>query len=97
MPPRSGSGRNRSTGPDERADTVPDQNGTSDGTADVGWVKFTYGINLTRNPAGSVPVGLTTAGLPVGLQMVGRHHDEITVLRTMAAVETLVPMGKPPI
>ncbi len=73
------------------------QNGMINGTADVGWVKFTYGINLTRNPAGSVPVGLTTAGLPVGLQVVGRHHDEITVLRTMAAVETLVPMGKPPI
>ncbi|MEZ5411939.1 MAG: amidase [Acidimicrobiales bacterium] len=72
------------------------QSGTINGQADIGWVKFTYGINLTRNPAGSVPVGLTAAGLPVGLQVIGRHHDEITVLRTMAAVEALVPTGKPP-
>ena len=73
------------------------QNGTIDGKADVGWVKFTYGINLTRNPAGSVPVGLTAAGLPVGLQVIGRHHDEIAVLRAIAAVEALVPTGKPPV
>lgn len=73
------------------------QNGTIDGKADVGWVKFTYGINLTRNPAGSVPVGVTTAGLPVGLQAIGRHHDEISVLHTIAAVEGLVPTGKPPV
>jgi len=73
------------------------QSGRINGTADVGWVKFTYGINLTRNPAGSVPVGLTTAGLPVGLQVIGRHHSEIAVLGAMAAVEALLPTGKPPV
>lgn len=63
------------------------QPGMVNGEADVGWVKFTYPINMTRNPAGTVPVGLTAAGLPAGLQVVGRHHDEVGVMRAMAALE----------
>ena len=36
--------------------------GEIDGEAEVGWVRFTYGINMTRNPAGTVCTGLTSAG-----------------------------------
>ncbi len=39
---------------------------------------FTMLANLCWNPAISVPVGLTSEGLPVGLQIVARrHHDEV--------------------
>ena len=35
------------------------------------WTPFTYPFNMTQQPAASVPCGFTTAGLPVGLQVVG--------------------------
>jgi aspartyl-tRNA(Asn)/glutamyl-tRNA(Gln) amidotransferase subunit A len=35
----------------------------------------------------SVPAGETTAGLPIGVQVLGRHFDESTVLRVGAAIE----------
>ncbi|MGD9751629.1 MAG: amidase [Acidimicrobiia bacterium] len=66
------------------------EDGTIDGEASVGWVQFTYGINMTRNPAGTTPVGLTSAGLPIGLQVIGRHHDEPGVLNAIAAIEAVI-------
>lgn len=47
------------------------------------WSPFTSLFNLTRQPAISVPVGLTAAGLPVGMQIVGAFGRDATVL-TMA-------------
>jgi len=44
-------------------------------------------FNLTGMPALSVPCGFTAAGLPIGLQIVGRRWDEATVLRIGAAYE----------
>lgn len=38
-------------------------------------------FNLTGQPAVSLPCGFTRAGLPIGLQLVGRHFEEGTVLR----------------
>jgi aspartyl-tRNA(Asn)/glutamyl-tRNA(Gln) amidotransferase subunit A len=53
-------------------------------------------FNLTGNPAVSLPCGLTAAGLPIGLQMVGRHWDESTLLRAAAAYERARgPMPRP--
>jgi aspartyl-tRNA(Asn)/glutamyl-tRNA(Gln) amidotransferase subunit A len=46
-------------------------------------------FNLTGHPAISVPCGVDSAGLPIGLQIVGRHWDEATVLRVAAAWERL--------
>jgi len=63
------------------------EDGVVNGEASVGWVRFSYGINMTRNPAGTTPVGLSSAGLPIGLQVIGRHHDEVGVMATMAAIE----------
>jgi aspartyl-tRNA(Asn)/glutamyl-tRNA(Gln) amidotransferase subunit A len=37
------------------------------------WTPFTYPFNLTQQPAASVPWGFTSAGLPVGLQVVGAN------------------------
>ncbi|UYP19433.1 amidase [Rhodococcus sp. Z13] len=42
------------------------------------WTPFTYPFNLTQQPAITIPVGTTAAGLPVGLQIVGpRHSDDL--------------------
>jgi aspartyl-tRNA(Asn)/glutamyl-tRNA(Gln) amidotransferase subunit A len=68
---------------------------TVDGhTEDVrGWlVRCTRPINVTGHPALSIPCGLTTAGLPIGLQLVGRHFDEATLLRIGHAFEAVSPM-----
>ncbi len=53
----------------------------------VNWTPFTYPFNLTQQPAASVPCGLTTAGLPVGLQVVGQMFDDRTVLKVCAAYQ----------
>jgi aspartyl-tRNA(Asn)/glutamyl-tRNA(Gln) amidotransferase subunit A len=55
------------------------------------WIPFTYPFNLTGQPASSVPCGFTRAGLPVGLQIVGRRFDDIGVLRASAAFERAHP------
>jgi aspartyl-tRNA(Asn)/glutamyl-tRNA(Gln) amidotransferase subunit A len=53
-----------------------------DGTGKwVNWTPFTYPFNLTQQPACSVPCGLTEAGLPVGVQLVGRMFGDEAVLR----------------
>jgi aspartyl-tRNA(Asn)/glutamyl-tRNA(Gln) amidotransferase subunit A len=44
-------------------------------------------FNISGNPALAVPVGLNSAGLPIGVQIVGRAFDEKTVFRIGAAVE----------
>jgi aspartyl-tRNA(Asn)/glutamyl-tRNA(Gln) amidotransferase subunit A len=41
---------------------------------------YTPAWNATGNPALSVPMGFTGAGLPLGLQIIGRHHQETAVL-----------------
>ncbi len=57
----------------------------------LGWMPFTYLFNLTGRPAATVPVGFTGARLPVGMQIVGRRHDDRTVLAASAAFEAAAP------
>ena len=57
------------------------------------WLSFTFPINLTGQPASTVPVGFTEDGLPVGMQIVGRHLDDLLVLRASAAFEAARPWG----
>jgi aspartyl-tRNA(Asn)/glutamyl-tRNA(Gln) amidotransferase subunit A len=56
-----------------------------------GWIPFTYPFNVTGQPACSVPCGFTGAGLPIGLQIVGRRFDDATVLRAAAGFERARP------
>jgi amidase len=51
------------------------------------WMKSCYYISVTGHPAISVPCGFTTDGLPVGVQIVGRHQDDIGVLQLAHAFE----------
>lgn len=55
------------------------------------WYGFTFPFNLTRQPAASVPCGLTQSGLPVGLQIVGPARDDLTVLQAARAFERANP------
>ncbi len=55
------------------------------------WLHFTYPFNLTGQPAATVPAGWTTDGLPIGLQIIGRHLDDALVLRASACFEAAQP------
>ncbi|MBI3967057.1 MAG: hypothetical protein HY329_15590, partial [Chloroflexi bacterium] len=60
--------------------------------------RFTRAFNLTGSPAASVPCGFTAAGLPLGLQIVGKPFAEATVLRVCHAYEQATDWhhGRPP-
>ena len=62
------------------------------GTAWCDWSPFSYPFNLTTQPAASVPCGLTHAGLPIGLQIVGPIGADALVLRASRAFETAVAL-----
>ncbi len=57
----------------------------------IGWAEFCYPFNFTQQPAASCPAGFTAAGLPVGLQIVGRRYDDLGVLQASAAFELVRP------
>jgi amidase len=63
------------------------------------WFYLTYGITVTGLPAITVPCGFTRAGLPVGLQIVGKRRREAAVLRAAAAFEQAAPWSQhiPPV
>jgi amidase len=56
-----------------------------------GWVPFTILWNVTGQPAASVPAGFSSDGLPLAVQIVGRPHDEGTVLALAAQIEAERP------
>jgi len=62
------------------------------------FVAFTSLWNLTGNPAASVPAGFTDDGVPLAVQVIGRPHDEATVLAVSKALETARPWAdrRPP-
>lgn len=65
----------------------------------LGWV-LTYPFNLlSAVPASSVPCGFTAAGLPVGLQLIGRPRDDGGLLRAAANFERARPWSgrRPPL
>ncbi len=61
----------------------------------LGWTPFSYPFNLTQQPAISVPCGLTRAGLPMGLQIVGPMFGDALVLRAARAFESVQPVARP--
>ncbi len=60
---------------------------------------LTYAFSVMGLPAISVPCGPSPAGLPVGLQIVGRRRGEAAVLRAAAAFEAMQPWAQdvPPV
>jgi aspartyl-tRNA(Asn)/glutamyl-tRNA(Gln) amidotransferase subunit A len=68
----------------------------------VDWSPFSYPFNMTRQPAASIPCGLTPSGpmgggLPIGLQIVGPLHADARVLRAARAFEATQPVRRPPL
>ncbi len=61
----------------------------------LGWTPFSYPFNLTQQPACSMPCGLTSAGLPMGLQLVGPMFGDALVLRAARAYEAVNPIARP--
>ena len=61
----------------------------------LGWTPFSYPFNLTQQPACTIPCGLTTEGLPIGLQIVGPMFDDALVLRAARAFEQVQPIPRP--
>jgi Asp-tRNA(Asn)/Glu-tRNA(Gln) amidotransferase A subunit family amidase len=64
-----------------------DSDGFVNGVETPGWVAFTMGLNMTRNPAGVVPIGTSSAGIPLALQVIGRQREDVSVLSAMHAME----------
>ena len=54
----------------------------------LGWTPFSYPFNLTQQPAAVAPCGLTRAGLPMAVQVVGPMHGDALVLRATRAFES---------
>ena len=61
----------------------------------LGWTPFSYPFNLTQQPAITVPCGLTRAGLPIGVQIVGPMFGDALVLRAARAFESAFPVRRP--
>ena len=59
------------------------------------WTPFSFPFNLTQQPAASIPCGFTSAGLPVGLQIVAAKYQDALVLRVARAFEQLCPIQLP--
>ncbi|MFM1855849.1 MAG: hypothetical protein RLZ83_1158 [Pseudomonadota bacterium] len=54
-------------------------------------IAFTLPYNMSEQPAASIDCGHTAAGLPIGLQIAGRRHDDLGVLRLAHAWEQMRP------
>jgi len=65
--------------------------------AGAGEMLYSAVHNLVGLPAASVPCGLSSEGLPMGLQIVGPWQADGRVLSIGAAVETLAPRATPPL
>jgi aspartyl-tRNA(Asn)/glutamyl-tRNA(Gln) amidotransferase subunit A len=63
----------------------------------LGWTPFSYPFNLSQQPACTLPCGLTSGGLPIGLQLVGPMFGDALVLRAARALESVMPIPRPPL
>jgi amidase len=60
----------------------------------LAWMKSAYYISAAGNPAMSVPCAFSSSGLPIGIQIVGRHHDDWGVLQLGYAFEQATGVGR---
>ena len=60
----------------------------------IDWMKSCYYVTVTGLPAISVPWGFTPEGLPIGVQIVGRHQDDFGVLQLAYAFEQATEFWK---
>jgi len=60
----------------------------------IAWMRSAYYLSVTGNPALSVPCAFSASGLPIGMQIVGRQHDDWGVLQLAYAFEQATDIGK---
>jgi amidase len=60
----------------------------------IAGMKSTYFISIVGNPAISVPCAFSGSGLPIGIQIVGRHNDDLGVLQLGHAFEQATNIGE---
>ncbi len=58
------------------------------------WMRSAYYISTVENPSLAVPCGFSKSGLPIGLQIVGRHQADWSVLQMGYAFEQATQVGK---
>jgi aspartyl-tRNA(Asn)/glutamyl-tRNA(Gln) amidotransferase subunit A len=58
-------------------------------------IAFTLPYNMSEQPAASINCGYTATGLPIGLQIIGQRHDDLTVLQVSRAWERMRPAQRP--
>ena len=61
----------------------------------LGWTPFSYPFNLSQQPAISLPCGLTTQGLPMGVQLVGSMFGDAVLLRAAHALQSCYTLIRP--
>jgi aspartyl-tRNA(Asn)/glutamyl-tRNA(Gln) amidotransferase subunit A len=64
---------------------------TNDPARAMEHIAFTVAFNMSEQPAASINCGFTTAGLPIGLQIVGHRFDDLGVLQLSRAWEQMRP------
>jgi amidase len=60
----------------------------------IDWMRSCWYVTFMATPAISVPAGFTSGGRPVGLQIVGRHRDDWSVLQLAHAFEQATGHGR---
>jgi amidase len=72
----------------------PTQIGRTPMATYIDWMRSCWYVTFMANPAMSVPAGFTTSGLPIGIQIVGRHRGEWSLLQMAYAFEQATQYGK---
>ena len=72
-----------------------DADPAGDFAAQLAFTPYTSLYNMTGQPAISLPLHLSESGLPVGIQLVGRPTDEVTLLSLAAQLEAVAASGLP--
>jgi aspartyl-tRNA(Asn)/glutamyl-tRNA(Gln) amidotransferase subunit A len=57
----------------------------------VAWMPYTAIFNLSGHPAASIPCGWTKDGLPIGMMIVGKRFQDLTVLQVSQEFENISP------
>jgi amidase len=58
---------------------------------DLAYIPFTYPFNITGQPGVSLPLGWSSEGLPIGVQLVGQPYAEAVIIALAAQLERTVP------
>ena len=74
---------------------LPAGHSPMDSAAMLGWTPFSYPFNLSQQPAISLPCGLSSQGLPIGVQLVGPMFGDATLLQAAQALQACYPIQRP--